>query len=597
MNRFYPNLPDRFIDIEMLIIRCGKHTAILLRKPGFRLIPSLNCSVLLFILILLLSGINKASAQQLESVTRQKPVKISGSVNLNVGYYNTNDGSARLKPFNWFLTGSPVITLFGISFPFSMTAGDQNTSFTQPFNQYGASPSYRWSTLHVGYRSVFFSNYTLAGAPFLGAGIEANPGKLRLGFIKGRFQKAVADTGLIAYRAIPAYERWGYGIKLGWGTSKNYVDLIAFKAKDKINSLPAAPQNSAVTPQENISAGLKSAVTFKKIELQLDAALSALTRDMNDKEAAPKDNRWTLLKKLFKSNSTTISRLAGEASGGYVANKWGIRVSYKRIEPDFGSLGAYYFQSDVQQLTLNPSLRLLKKKLRISSSFGFQQDDLLHTRNYRTKRAITTLSVNYNHNPFISGGINFSNYGTSRQSGRLQLNDSIRLSLVSLSYGGYISLNKFRASRTWSLGINITKNEFLDNNIVTKAFTQTKALLSNLSFSCSFIPKQFSFNSTLSANYFRSAGDTSLYWGPNAGFNYTLLKNKLTTSLNSTLTFKKSAGKANEHLLYLNGGLNYMLQRHSIGLTILLSKNTGNITNSIYSLNEQQINLSYGYTF
>jgi len=38
------------------------------------------------------------------------------------------------------------------------------------------SPYYKWITIHVGYRNINYSQFTLAGHTILGAGIELHPG-------------------------------------------------------------------------------------------------------------------------------------------------------------------------------------------------------------------------------------------------------------------------------------------------------------------------------------------------------------------------------------------------------------------------------------
>ena len=537
--------------------------------------------------------------QNIENIAKQKPFNLTGSLNINAGYYHSDNGNNRYNPFNWFLSGSPVLNLYGISFPFTFAVSDQNTSFSQPFNQYGVSPTYKWITAHIGYRNINFSNYTLGGANFLGGGIELNPGKLRFGFIGGRFQKAVEEVTTGSFQPIPAYERWGYAAKIGWGTEQYFIDLTGFKGKDDPNSLsPESLGNSGITPSENVSIGIKSSATIQKFTFNLDAAMSAFTKDITDTETIAADSNRTFIKSLVEQNGTTIGRIAGETSLSYTENKWGIKLKYKRIEPDFKSLGAYYFQTDIQQITISPSIKLLKKKLRINASLGIQNDDLLKTHNVKTKRTISSLSANYNHNSFFSAGINYSNYGTSQQSGKLQLNDSIKLSVVLVSYGGYINLNKTKDEKSWNLSLNINKSNFIDNNIVTKALTQTDAFISSIAFSYSPGSKGISINSGINRNRFKSSADTSYFWGPTLGASYQIPKQKITIAANVSLNFKKSHGEKDGHYLNFSSSANYAINdHHSLGVNVAVNKNTSSSISSIYSLNEQQINFTYGYLF
>src|SRR5690606_30555610 len=101
-------------------------------------------------------------------------------------YYGTSGIASRRQPFSWYITGAPVVSIYGISFPFSMTVSEQERRYAQPFNRYGVSPRYKWLTLHAGYRNVRFSDFTLAGVNMLGGGVEINPGIFRFGAMAGR---------------------------------------------------------------------------------------------------------------------------------------------------------------------------------------------------------------------------------------------------------------------------------------------------------------------------------------------------------------------------------------------------------------------------
>ena len=112
-------------------------------------------------------------AQNVESMVKEKPVKFSGSLSAQfLGYSTTRERPSR-DPFVWTLSGSPTLSLYGFNIPFSFVISPKQQSFRQPFNQFGMSPYYKWLTLHVGYRNINFSRYTLSGHTFLGAGVEA----------------------------------------------------------------------------------------------------------------------------------------------------------------------------------------------------------------------------------------------------------------------------------------------------------------------------------------------------------------------------------------------------------------------------------------
>ncbi|HEX2970287.1 MAG TPA: hypothetical protein VHO46_14405, partial [Bacteroidales bacterium] len=133
-----------------------------------------------------------ASGQDIESIGKEHPLKINGGLSANQIFYDAAGSESRRKQYTYYLAGNLVFNLYGWSVPFSYTYSNQQSSFQQPFNQYGLHPRYKWITAHIGYSSMTFSPYTLNGHQFMGAGVELTPGsKFRFSAMYGRLQKAV----------------------------------------------------------------------------------------------------------------------------------------------------------------------------------------------------------------------------------------------------------------------------------------------------------------------------------------------------------------------------------------------------------------------
>ena len=129
---------------------------------------------------------------------------------------------------------------------------------------------------------MVFSEYTLGGQMFLGAGIEIKPenSAVRFSAMYGRLAKAVqrsAQEGLVF--AEPTYQRIGYGFNLGLGRKKHLVDLIVFKAADDENSIEVN-SDVKVLPEENLVAAIHSKHNFyDKLMVEFEYAYSLYTRD------------------------------------------------------------------------------------------------------------------------------------------------------------------------------------------------------------------------------------------------------------------------------------------------------------------------------
>jgi len=184
----------------------------------------IKIKVLLLAILVLTSHL--VFPQEPETPPKPKPFKIYGNINLNlIGYY-VNGIPYRADPFSAILSANVTASFYGIELPIAIAISNKQESYAQPFNQFGMSPRWKWITLHGGYRNVTFSNFTLAGHTFIGAGIELNPGIFRFGAIYGRFDRKTTENPLYKNDSLPHYARKGYAVKLGVGTEQNFLDLI-----------------------------------------------------------------------------------------------------------------------------------------------------------------------------------------------------------------------------------------------------------------------------------------------------------------------------------------------------------------------------------
>ena len=236
--------------------------------------------IILFLPVLLS---NALLAQNLENISKQKPILLSGGISASAIFYDANGIASRREPFSYIFTGSPTISIFNsFTIPLSFTYSEQDRSFRQPFNQFGMSPYYKWITFHAGYRNINYSQFTLAGHTFLGAGVDLHPGIFRLGFIYGRFNRATPiDTSSRSFQPY-TYSNRGYAAKIGVGKGSNFFDVSLLKAKDDSTSVhPTGKYIGTVTPAENFVIGINSQVRFlKDFIFSLEAATSIYTRNL-----------------------------------------------------------------------------------------------------------------------------------------------------------------------------------------------------------------------------------------------------------------------------------------------------------------------------
>jgi Secretion system C-terminal sorting domain len=307
-------------------------------------------SITLLGIVLSVSG---SHAQDLEKDFDPKhPVKCQGTLDLRgIGY--TADGiKARRSPFSYLFDGNAEVNVYGVALPFAFTISDQQRDIRQPFNQFGISPKYKWVQVHLGYRNVTFSPYTLAGYTMLGVGAELTPGKFRFGFMYGRLSKATAIDTTTGTVKPYAFSRKGYAVKMGYGTDDNNVEISYLSAQDDSNSINKNIPDSlrTITPASNAVFGIRSITTFaKKFFIEVDGGASVYTYNMGSQISISKaydDNLNNYVKQaltagssIISLNATTQVNFAYTGSIGYKAKLWSIKASYRHIDPEFQSMG------------------------------------------------------------------------------------------------------------------------------------------------------------------------------------------------------------------------------------------------------------------
>lgn len=448
---------------------------------------------------------------------------------------------------------------------------------------------------------MYFSDYTLSGEVFLGGGIELNPGKFRFAAMYGRFRKAIeeeTDTSLNIPNLPASYSRIGYGMKIGFGSRASFFDLIIFKAKDDSTSLERRPTLAPITPMDNIVTGIRSKILIaNRLTFNLDISASALTPDTRTIGSFELPSELEVANKFITINQSTVLHTAGHASLQYRAKNFGLLFKVKRIDPGYQSLGIYYIQSDMIDYTFSPDIKLFKGKFYLKSSLGMRKDNLSDKKMAETKRTIGSVAMNINPSSKFGISLNYANYGTSQASGTIQLNDSIRMSVVNTTYGGNVRFTGVNDRFTSSLIIMANYNDLSDQNQYTQEFTESNSVVGNVTYNFSFVESGLTFNISYNATQFNNNLNKVFTHGPNAGISKRFLDKKLNTSLN--LNYQKRTNNSEDDGGIFQGSIRFsykIKKKHTLNLEGYYTRNSsGNV--SSYAFNEQRLSLKYGYVF
>ena len=354
---------------------------------------------ILLLTALLLPGMKPSYAQNIEEVLafrKKKPLKISGSISARATLFSSRPSEAR-QSFTYQLTGSVNLSLYEpLNIPLSFNLNNYGANFSYPSlpNRLSLHPSYKWAKAHIGDVSMSFGPYTLNGHQFTGLGVELSPGRWQVSAMAGRLLKRVDADPTIPSQQV-GYERWGYGLKTRYEGSTFALGGTVFAARDRDGRISFDIDALGIYPKGNIALGLEGSLSLiKDLKLSLEYGLSRMQQDLRSAEVS------------------YYHALKADVSYSFVGNTLG--VGYERIDPGYATLGAYYFNNDYENLTLNYSRSFFDSKLSLALSGGVQRDDLMGQKQEHNKRFVGSAQVGFTPSEALSASVSLSSFQSYR---------------------------------------------------------------------------------------------------------------------------------------------------------------------------------------
>ncbi len=550
----------------------------------------------LLLLFFLYSGLY---AQDISNIKNQKPFDIKGSFDIRTIGYSANGIANRRSPFTYILSGSPTISVYGISIPVSFSFSEQDRSFRQPFNQFGLSPTYKWITVHGGYRNLSFSPYTLAGHTMLGGGVELRPGKFNLSVMTGRLNKATTiDTTTGALQPY-SFSRHGTAVKLGYGTENSFINLSVLSAKDSEKNYKGVADSSAMRPAANTVIGADFKVKLiDNLFIFADGGLSVYTKDITSSlEIDSTVTGIQSLQKLMKLNATTDYFVAYSGGIGYKNETFGITAAYRYVDPNFVSMGAYFFQNDLQNITISPSFNALKGRLRFNGSLGIQEDNQKKLKQSSTRRVISMANLTWDFNEKFGIDANYSNFSTNSQPTVTVIENRYLLAQTNSNLSVTPRLILASEKNTQVILLSYNQSNLKDLNEDTKQANDIQSSVAFLNYNITL--NQLGLSLTSGLNYTINkivTGDVSNQ-GVSLGASKVFLKNKLmVSSINSWV--QSALYEAKGTIINLGGNITYIpLKGHRIGLRINSLSNSTTREAADEAVKFSELTGELGYTF
>ncbi len=528
--------------------------------------------IILYAIILLFPLWHTIVAQDYSNIKEIEPFTITGGIGAGLNYFTSNSSQMYRSPLSWNVYGDLTPTIYGLALPLSFSISQYSRSYSTPYSQFGISPSYKWIKVHAGYRHISFSPLIFDGQTFLGGGIELSPGAFRFAAFYGRLNKSITIDTTIDKRLEPQFSRKGYGVKIGFEENGNYTHLSFFHAIDDPESLetPLNPE-FGITPQENTALGLSWSYNFFKVlTFSGDIAASLLNRNMfyNSLDSIGDTEISQFLSYLTEVNPTSTLSFSGRGSLRLNLNNFHFGINYRRVEPDYLSLGIPYTVNDIENINATLSTQLFKNKMNISAVANRQHNNLSGKALTEIQATSGNLSINTRLGKSFVLNLNGNAAYVYQEDGTIQLNDNARMNQLMLSYSISPSYHSFSTIMQHTASANVSFTDLKDFNPATKEQAGGDNLNISVNYGLQLIQSQLGLNAGSSYSVYGQQDYRYQSVGINIGGNAQLLQSKkLGVNLNIGYFFNKSNNENVGNNTSFSAGANYKLDKHSFNLS------------------------------
>jgi hypothetical protein len=555
--------------------------------------------------LLLLSAFGFSQNFNVQELGKAKLINVSGGASANTVFYS---GNAAREPFSYFLNGNINVNVAGLyNLPFTFSYTNQKLGYGKPvlMNRLSIHPSYKWITGHIGDVSMTFSPYTLSGHQFSGVGVDLTPqGNFKISAMYGRLLKRSEYNNLYP-EIVPIYKRVGYGFKTSYAFEKVNLGVTFFKAKDEAGSLSnPVPFELGLTPKDNAAISIESSFKIlKKMQVFAEYANSSITEDLR----ADGNGTGNSLSSFFlNKNSTTSSYDAFKGQLTYPAGKGTLGLGYERIDPNYRTLGGYYFNNDLENITVNATQNIVNDKVSLALNLGLQKDNLDKQKQSQMKRVVSSVTADFRPNEKLNLNINYSNF----QSYTNSRNQFDYINQVS-DYDYLDTLNFRQVNQNAAININyLLKNDKHLKKAINANFSMQDAVNqqqgrtieggastyynSGIAYTVGYPEKDLNFTGSLNNTYGKTDSGKNLIIGPTIGASKLFFDKKLTTNASTSYNTSYNNGdKQNDIINFrLNGSYIY-LQNHNFNMGVIaLFSNSATQKN-----NDLTATLAYTYSF
>jgi hypothetical protein len=530
-----------------------------------------------------------------EMLSKDKWLTIHGGFSASSIYYSGTEPYAR-DPFTWYLAGNINLNLMGlIDLPFAFNFTNSGSNYTYPTlpNRLSLHPTYKFLTAHIGDVAMSFSPYTLNGHQFTGVGLDVNPDKpLKCSVMYGRLMRPV-EYGAGSNATQAAYKRMGTGLNLRYEPKRFRLAASLLAAQDDENSLEWKPDSLFIYPKQNVAISFSAGMeVIQNMQLTAEYGVSLLNEDI--RKGSEKEQVFHAFKAAL--NYTFLQNTVG--------------IGYERIDPDYKTLGAYYFNNDYENITLNYARPFFNNKATLALSGGMQHDDLENKKESQTRRFVFSADAAY----AASEKLNFSgSYSTFQTYTNLRSQfDYINeltpydnldtLNYTQLSQAVNFNVNYLFGKETRKQQVNLSLNlqeaadkqgDMIPEGALSRFYNAA------LGYGMQIAPRDINLNASLNATQSQMGGQALFIAGPTLGITAPFLEKKLNSGIVASYNTGYLAGAKQNEVWTVRLNVAYLLlKKHNISLSAIYRDNAAlNKTIDVLRTNGLTVTAAYSYRF
>jgi hypothetical protein len=398
----------------------------------------------------------------------------------------------------------------------------------------------------------------------------------------------------------------GMGVSVKYEDNGNQYGINLFRSQDQAASLHNSLDSIGVTPEQNFVWGLSLKQKLgMKFKFEGEFANSIITKDTRYSD----DHQLRTLG-IIHENTTTVGYDAYKAKLSYKLGKANIGAGYERVAPGYRTHGAYYFNNDLESITLNFARPFLKNKINFGFNIGTQRNNLDKSKLSTMRRWVGSANVAWQASQKLNFTLNYSNFQTYTN-----IRSQFQIINSNSPYQLIDTLNYVQISQAINLNANYTlvSNDKRQQNLMFNGSAQKtsdqqggKILPSgsvfynvNLAYAYTIVPMALSFNLAGNGNWNQSQVIDSKVFGPTIGVSKGLFKKQMMTTLsyswNTTLSNDASTGYVGS-LRFIN--TLRIKKKHSFTLSFIwLNRETISSTIGAAAFNEYTGRVGYNYRF